>query len=85
MSGIPDNLSQSKLDSLLKIAGQKLGRDPQDIKRQIENGQIDQLTQNLDPQQKQQVSSMISDPGAMARILENPQVKRMIEQMMKGR
>jgi hypothetical protein len=85
MSGIPDNLSQSKLDSLLKIAGQKLGRDPQDIKRQIENGQIDQLTQNLDPQQKQQISSLISAPGAMARILENPQVKRMIEQMMKGR
>jgi methyl coenzyme M reductase subunit C-like uncharacterized protein (methanogenesis marker protein 7) len=85
MSGVPEESSQSKLDSMFNFVGQKLGRDPQELRQQIENGQLDQITQKLDPQQKQQIESIMSDPGAINRILQNPQVKRMIEQLTKGR
>lgn len=79
------NLSPQKLDALLKIAGQKLGRDPQDLKNQLQNGQLDQVTKGMSPRQQQQIGSILSDRKKLGQMLESPQVKQMLEQLMKGK
>ena len=77
------NISPEKLDMLLKTAGQRLGKDPQVLKNQLQSGKLDNL--GINPEQQQQIGQMLKDPQAMARFFEQPQIKQMINQLMKGR
>lgn len=77
------NIPPDKLDMLLKTAGQRLGRDPQTLKSQLQSGQLDKL--GIDKGQQQQIGELLRDPQAMARFFEQPQIKQMLEQLMKGR
>ncbi len=79
------NLSPKQIDGLLKMAGSRLGRDPQQLRQQLESGNLQQITQGMNPQQQQQVAEIFKDPQAIARFVENPQVQQMIAQLMKGR
>ena len=79
------NLSPKQIDGLLKMAGSRLGRDPQQLRQQLESGNLQQITQGMNPQQQQQVVEILKDPQAIARFVENPQVQQMIAQLMKGR
>ena len=78
------NLSPKQIDGLLKMAGSRLGRDPQQLRQQLESGNLQQITQGMNPRQ-QQVAEILKDPQAIARFVENPQVQQMIAQLMKGR
>lgn len=80
---MPSNLSPSQMDAMLKLAGQKLGRDPQAIKDQLENGNLDQL--GINAQQQQQIGQLLKNPQALSQFLEQPQIKQMLNQLMKGR
>ena len=79
------NLSPKQIDGLLKMAGSRLGRDSQQLRQQLESGNLQQITQGMNPQQQQQVAEILKDPQAIARFVENPQVQQMIAQLMKGR
>ena len=79
------NLSPKQIDGLLKMAGSRLGRDPQQLRQQLESGNLQQITQGMNPQQQQQVAEILKDPQAIARFVENHQVQQMIAQLMKGR
>ncbi len=79
----PSNLSPSQLDAMLKMAGQKLGRDPQTLKEQLQQGNLDQLGMNA--QQQQQIGQLLKNPQALSQFLEQPQIKQMLNQLMKGR
>ena len=79
------NLSPKQIDGLLKMAGSRLGRDPQQLRQQLESGNLQQITQGMNPQQQQQVAEILKDPQEIARFVENPQVQQMIAQLMKGR
>lgn len=80
---IPSNMSPGQLDALLNLAGKKLGRDPQAIKDQISQGNLGNLGMN--EQQQQQLGQMLQNPQALSQFLEQPQIKQMLNQLMKGR
>ena len=77
------NIPPEKLDMLLKTASQRLGKDPQMLKNQLQSGSLDGL--GIDPNQQQQIGNLLKDPQAMARFFEQPQIKDMLQQLMKGR
>ena len=77
------NIPPEKLDMLLKTAGARLGKDPQVLKNQLQSGRLDDL--GIDRAQQQQIGQLLKDPQAMARFFEQPQIKQMLEQLMKGR
>ena len=56
------NLSPKQIDGLLKMAGSRLGRDPQQLRQQLESGNLQQITQGMNPQQQQQVAEILKDP-----------------------
>lgn len=70
------NLSPKQIDGLLKMAGSRLGRDPQQLRQQLESGNLQQITQGMNPQQQQQVAEILKDPQAIARFVENPRYSR---------
>jgi len=77
------NISPEKLDMLLKTAGQRLGKDPQVLKNQLQSGSLDGL--GIDQSQQRQIGDLLKDPQAMAKFFEQPQIKDMLQQLMKGR
>ena len=77
------NISPEKLDMLLKTAGQRLGKDPQVLKNQLQSGSLDGL--GVDQNQQRQIGDLLKDPQAMAKFFEQPQIKDMLQQLMKGR
>lgn len=79
----PSNIPPSQLDAILKVAGKKLGRDPQSLKSQLEKGNLDQL--GINPQQQQQIGQLLKNPQALSQFLDQPQIKQMLNQLMKGR
>ena len=77
------NIPPEKLDMLLKTAGQRLGKDPQTLKNQLQSGNLEGL--GINSEQQQQIGSLLKDPQAMAKFFEQPQIRDMLQQLMKGR
>lgn len=79
------HLPQNQVDNLLRMAGQKMGKDPSELKRQLQNGSLDQAIRGLDANKQNQIKSILSNPQAVNQILENPQVRKLLEGLSKGK
>ena len=78
-----NSIPPEKLDALLKTAGKRLGKDPQALKNQLQSGNLNGL--GVNEQQQQQIGQLLKDPQALSQFFEQPQIKQMINQLMKGR
>jgi hypothetical protein len=63
------NLSQQQLDNLLKIAGKKLGQDPEALRAQLESGGLDQLIGGLKPETQSKIAELANNPKALELLL----------------
>ena len=77
------NISNDKLNSLLNIAGKKLGQDPAALKAQLEAGNLEGLMQKMDPKAKEQINSVMNDPGQLEALMANEKIKNLIEKFTK--
>ncbi len=75
------NLSQNQLDSLVKLAGKKMGIDPNDLKQQMESGQMDGILNNLNSNQKAQMQNLMNNPKAIQQLMENPKLQALIKNL----
>ncbi len=69
-----DNSSQ-----ILRMLSERLGKSPDSIKSSAQRGNISDLISSLDKKQRDKISSILSNPEAMKKIMENPAVRSMIE------
>lgn len=79
------NLSPDKMDALLKIASQKLGKNPDDLKNQLEQGNLNNVIGGLDPKLQSQITSIANNPKAIEAMLQNPGVASMLSGLMGGK
>jgi hypothetical protein len=63
------NLSQQQMDNLLKIAGKKLGKDPEDLRGQLERGELDQMISGLKPETQSKIAELANNPKAVEALL----------------
>lgn len=63
------------LDSLSK----KLGKSQQEIADSAKSGDISSLLGGMSQKQRDKVNSILSDPEATRRLMENPQVQALIK------
>lgn len=85
LNNLPPNITPQQANALLALAGQKLGRDPQTLKSQLESGQLNALLQGMPAQQQQKLAALLNNQQAVSQLLENPQIRQMISQLTKGR
>lgn len=78
------NLSDEKMASLLEIAGKKLGKDPQELKAQLESGQLDNVLGNMSPQAANQINGLLQNPKALEAMLQNEKVRNMLGGLLGG-
>ena len=72
------NLSNDQLSQLLGIAGKQLGQTPDALREQLEQKNLEQLLSTLDPKSAQNVSSVLSNPKALAAIMQNEQIQAIL-------
>lgn len=76
------NISPDKMDSLLKAASQKLGKDPDDLKAQLEQGNLNNIIGGLDPSLQNKITSLANNPKAVESMLQNPGVANLLSNLM---
>ncbi|MCI8624622.1 MAG: hypothetical protein HFG26_13320 [Provencibacterium sp.] len=75
--------SEAGMNALLGIAGKQLGTDPQRLKAQLEGGQITEALKGLDPQKSAQINQILQNPQQLEKLLNSPQVKSLLNTLMK--
>jgi len=76
------NLSDEKVNTLLQIAATKLGKDPQELRDQLESGSLDNLTKGLNPVAAKQFQSMLSNPKAAESLLSDSKVQTLLSGLL---
>ena len=85
MNGFGDKLSQMQTEAMLKMAANKLGQTPDEVKNALQSGDVDSLTASLGEDERRKVNAVLSDPEAMRKILSDPKVKQLLESFNKSR
>ena len=75
-------LSPSKMDALLAMAGKKMGADPKKLKQQMQDGRSDALLDALPQDKREQISALIQNPQAMEQFIQNPKVQQLLQGLM---
>lgn len=78
----PNGMNPEKMNALLGMAGKKLGKDPRQLRAQLENGQLNQVLGNLDPQRAAQINQLLNNPQQLEQMLNSPQVKSLLNGLM---
>ena len=78
-----NSLPPEKLEGLLHMASRQLGTSPQQLREQLEKGQLGQLLGSLDPQRARQVSALMNDPKKLEQLLGSAQVRQRLNNLKK--
>ena len=79
------NLPDDKVDSLLNMAGEKLGKSPDELREQLQSGNMDALLKNLDPKAASRLQSLLSNPRALEMLMQNEQLRNLLGGMGKSK
>jgi len=70
------------MNTLLNIASKKLGKTPEQLQAELDQGKMDELVKNLDPKVAGQVNGLLKNPKALEAMMGNEKVKNMLENLM---
>jgi hypothetical protein len=79
------NISKLQADALLKLAGQKLGKSPEELKSQLENGGLNQVIGGLDESTQKKINAIAGDPAAMGALLKNSKLASLLSGLGGGK
>lgn len=70
-----------KQNEMLEMLSKKLGQSPAEIKESAQSGNIQGLLSKMNPEQREKVNSLLSNPEATKKLMENPQVQALIKKL----
>lgn len=79
------NIPEDKLSSLLQMAGKKLGRDPQQLRADLESGKLDNVMKGMDAGAAGKLNNLLQNPKAMETLLQNDKIRGMLGGLMGGK
>lgn len=74
--------NQDELQNLLKIAAQRLGTQPEQLKQQAENGTLQKMLSQLSANDAAKLQQVLSDQNAAKRLLSTPQAQMFMKKFM---
>lgn len=78
-----NDFSQAQLNMLLKMAGKKLGTDPETLRKALENGNADALLKQSKGR-NDQLKQVLSNPELASKLMDSPQAKELLKKLMEG-
>lgn len=79
-----NQIPQDKLDALLQAAGKKLGKDPSQLRAELESGNLDNIVGNMDAKTAGQVNQLLKNPDALKSMLENDKIRNLLSKFGGG-
>lgn len=82
MKGVIILPNQDELQNLLKVAAQRLGTNPEQLKQQAENGTLQKMLNNLNANDAAKLQQVLSDKEAANRLLSTPQAQMLLKKFL---
>ncbi len=67
------------MNELIQKASQQLGTSSGELKRQIDNGKLDEIMKKLPPQQAQNFQNILNNPELAKKLMDTPQAKMLMK------
>lgn len=74
--------NNDQLQNLLNTVSGKLGMKPEDLRKTLESGKIDNAVKNMNTSEQQKIQSIIGDKNKMEKLMQSPQAKALYEKLM---
>ncbi len=75
------NRKEQEIQSLLNSLSRKLGKNPETLRQNAQNGNIDGLIDNMDKKQAEKIRSILNDEKKTKQLLNNPEVKALMKKL----
>ncbi len=77
----PNQINPAQLNLLLKAAAKQLNTDPEQLKQQLQQGDLQSLNANLSAQMQQQINQTLSDPKELRRVLSQTDLNQLLKNL----
>lgn len=67
------------MQSLLKLAAERLNTTPEQLRAAAENGDLSNLTGQTNSQQAEQLKKILNDPNAAKKLLSSPAAQKLLQ------
>lgn len=77
-----ENESQSSVEEMLKKASQKLGTDPQNLRKSMANGNLNNLLKSIGTNEAQKIEQILSNKEAATKLLSTPKAQQLLKKLL---
>lgn len=74
--------NNNQFNNLIKEAGQKMGGNPEQLKKAVDDGKLDDLVNKMNPNEAQRFKEIMSNPMLAKQMLQTPQAQMLIKKFM---
>lgn len=82
---MPDKDNNENMQNLINTASQRLGTTPEDLKKAGQQGNVQNLLNQLDGEQAKKVQQILNDKEASQKLLNTPQAQALLKKLMGGK
>lgn len=74
-------LNPKQADALLKMVSKKVGTSPDELKKDLEKGDLRKLTQGMSEEESQKLQQTISNKALMEKVFSSPEAQDLIRKL----
>lgn len=75
------NMNQKNLDALLSMASKKMGSSPDELKKNLQNGDINQLTKGMSAEDSTSFKKALSDKNLINKVMSSPEAQSIMKKL----
>jgi len=75
------NLNQKGMDALLGMASKKFGTKPQDLKNDLQKGDLSKVMKGMNSAESQKLQQALSNKDMMNKVLNSPEAQALIKKL----
>lgn len=75
--------NNNQYDDLIKQASGKIGANPDDMKKTIDSGKLDEILKKMNPKDAAAFQKIVNDPQLAQQMLNTPQAQLLLKRFLK--
>lgn len=77
----PLPLNAAQIDSLLRSLAQEVHCDPQELRQQLQNGNLSSLSRSMSSSDTQQLQQLLKNPIQLQKAMNSPEMKELLRRI----
>ena len=75
----------SSYDSLMRQLSQKVGADPEKIRKATQNGSVNDLLNSMNQSDAQKIRNLLSNKSELEKLMQSPQAQALMKKLSEGK